>query len=93
MHYLLDPGSQDITTQVMVDQLMKTSPGLSVTLQSDWLRRWGIDDLVSEGTQYWDKHKSSPDIAAIKMRSRANEGLAIKQQLGLGGFQVFELDR
>ena len=92
LHYLLEPGTQDITTQVMVDQLMKTVPGLSVTLQSDWLRRWGIDDLVSEGTQYWDKHKSSPDVAALKMRSRANESLALTSQDGLGAFSVLELN-
>ena len=92
VHYLLDAGTQDITTQVMVDQLTKTVPGLSVTLQSDWLRKWGIDDLVSEGTQYWDKHKSAPDIAAMKMRSRANEAQALTSQDGLGGFSVLELN-
>ena len=92
LHYLLESGTQDITTQVMVDQLMKTVPGLSVTLQSDWLRRWGIDDLVSEGTQYWDKHKSAPDIAAMKMRSRVNEAQALTDRDGLGAFSVLELN-
>ena len=92
VHYLLDAGTQDITTQVMVDQLMKTVPGLSVNLQSDWLRIWGIDDLVSEGTQYWDKHKSAPDVAAIKMRSRVNEAQALTDRDGLGSFSVLELN-
>jgi SAM-dependent MidA family methyltransferase len=91
MHYLLEPGIQDITTQVMVDQLMKTVPGLSVNLQSDWLRIWGIDDLVSEGTQYWDDHKSAPDVAAMKMRSRVNEAQALTSQDGLGAFSVLEV--
>ena len=91
LHYLLESGTQDITTQVMVDQLTKTVPGLSVTLQSDWLRKWGIDDLVSEGTQYWDKHKSAPDVVAMKMRSRANESQELTNQDGLGGFSVLEL--
>ena len=92
MHYLLDAGTQDITTQVMVDQLMKTVPGLSVNLQSDWLRIWGIDDLVSEGTQYWDKHKSAPDVAAMKMRSRVNEAQALIDRDGLGAFSVLDLN-
>ena len=92
VHYLLDAGTQDITTQVMIDQLMKTVPGLSVNLQSDWLRIWGIDDLVSEGTQYWDKHKSAPDVAAIKMRSRVIEAQALTDRDGLGSFSVLELN-
>jgi SAM-dependent MidA family methyltransferase len=91
LHYLLEPGTQDITTQVMIDQLMKTVPGLSVTLQSDWLRRWGIDDLVSEGTQYWDKHKSAPDIYAMKMRSRTNEAQSLLDINGLGSFMVIDI--
>jgi len=73
VHYLLEPGSQDITTQVMIDQLMEAVPGLSVTKQSDWLQHWGIQDLVSKGARYWEQHKSSPDISAMKMRSRAIE--------------------
>ena len=92
VHYLLDPGSQDITTQVMIDQLLKSVPGLSVTQQSEWLRRWGIDELESEGMQYWEAHKTSPDVAALKMRSRANETQALTSQDGLGAFSVLELD-
>ena len=92
VHYLLDAGTQDITTQVMVDQLMETVSGLSVTLQSDWLRRWGIEELVSEGSQYWDEHKTAPDIAAIKMRSRVNEAQSLTDRDGLGAFSVLELN-
>ena len=92
VHYLLDAGTQDITTQVMVDQLMKAVPGLSVTLQSDWLRRWGIDELVAEGNNYWQQHKSAPDIASMKMRSRVNEAQALTDRDGLGAFSVLELN-
>ena len=92
VHYLLDAGTQDITTQVMVDQLMKAVPGLSVTLQSDWLRRWGIDELVAEGNKYWQQHKSAPDIAAMKMHSRVNEAQALTSHDGLGAFSVLELN-
>ena len=92
VHYLLDPGSQDITTQVLIDQLIMTVPTLSVTQQSEWLYKWGIEEFVSEGTQYWGKHKSAPDVAALKMRSRANESLALTSRDGLGGFSVLELN-
>ena len=92
VHYLLDAGTQDITTQVMVDQLMKAVPGLSVTLQSDWLRKWGIDELVAEGNKYWQQHKSAPDIASMKMRSRVNEAQALTDRDGLGAFSVLELN-
>jgi hypothetical protein len=61
-------------------------------LQSDWLHRWGIDDLVSEGTQYWDKHKSSPDVVSMKMRSRVNESQDLTSLDGLGAFSVLELN-
>ena len=92
VHYLNEPGSQDITTQVMLDQLMKTVPSLSVTQQSEWLPKWGIDELVAEGSRYWEEHKSAPDIAAMKMRSRVNEAQALTDRDGLGAFSVLELN-
>jgi SAM-dependent MidA family methyltransferase len=92
VHYLLDPGSQDITTQVMIDQLMMRVPDLSVSHQSEWLFNWGIDELVSEGSKYWEQHKSAPDIAAMKMRSRVNEAQALTDRDGLGAFSVLELN-
>ena len=88
VHYLLDPGSQDITTQVMVDQLARAVPGLLVTQQSEWLHTMGIDELVSEGNKYWDEHKSAPDIYAMKMRSRSAEANALTDSSGLGGFDT-----
>ena len=92
VHYLLEPGIQDVTTQVMIDQLMNAIPDLSVTRQSEWLETWGIEELVSEGSRYWEEHKTSPDIAAMKMRSRANEAQALSSLDGLGAFSVLELN-
>ena len=92
VHYLIEPGSQDITTQVMIDQLMMTVPALSVTQQSEWLHKWGIDELVSEGNRYWEEHKSAPDIAAMKMRSRVNEAQALTDRDGLGAFWAIDLN-
>ena len=90
-HYLLEPGSQDITTQVMTDQLMKAVPGLSVTKQSDWLQHWGINGIVDEGRKYWEQHKSSPDISAMKMHSRAFEARLITDTTGMGAYLVLEI--
>ena len=92
VHYLLDPGSQDITTQVMVDQMLVAVPGLSVTQQSEWLHAMGIDELVSAGNKHWDEHKSAPDIYAMKMRSRVNEEQTLTNHDGLGAFSALELN-
>ena len=92
VHYLLEPGTQDITTQVMIDQLLNVAPGLLTSSQADWLQNWGMSDLVTEGNQYWEEHKSAPDVSALKMRSRANESQALTSLDGLGAFSVLELD-
>jgi len=92
VHYLIEPGSQDITTQVMIDQLMLAVPCLSVTQQSEWLLNWGVDELVAEGSKYWEEHKSAPDVAAMKMRSRSIEARALSNKDGLGAFSVLELN-
>jgi hypothetical protein len=70
----------------MVDQLMVVTPELTVSKQSDWLQQWGIQNLVDEGAKYWDQHKSSPDIYAIKMRSRQSEATTLLSGKGFGGF-------
>jgi SAM-dependent MidA family methyltransferase len=90
-HYLANPGSQDITVQVMLDQLQNSFPTLTISRQSDWLNRWGIEQLVDEGNQYWEMHKDSPGLAAIKMRSRRTELGSICGDEGLGLFSVMEI--
>jgi SAM-dependent MidA family methyltransferase len=81
-HYLLDPGSQDITAQVVLDQL---PAGFSAIIQAQFLQQWGIDELVLEGKAYWEQLSGAPDVAAIKMRSRAVEQGALTDMAGLGG--------
>jgi SAM-dependent MidA family methyltransferase len=90
LHYLLEPGTQDITTQVMIDQLMMEVPALSVTQQSEWLHTWGIDELVDEGSKYWEETKSAPDVTALKMRSRQSESLTLLSGTGFGRFCSLE---
>ncbi len=84
-HYLANPGGQDITAQVCLDQLPVPS---SIELQADFLRRWGIEDLVEEGRQRWAAAAARPDVVALTMRSRAREAEALLDQRGLGAFHV-----
>jgi SAM-dependent MidA family methyltransferase len=81
-HYLLEPGSQDITAQVVLDQL---PAGFNATTQAQFLQQWGIDGLVLEGNAYWENLSGAPNVAAIKMRSRAVEHGALTDMAGLGG--------
>lgn len=82
-HYLRDPGSQDITAQVCVDQLPSPSTFES---QSDFLQRWQINDLVEEGRSAWAASAARPDVAALTMRSRVREAEALMDPSGLGMF-------
>ena len=67
----------------MLDQL----PSEAITsTQADFLKQWGIDDLVREGTDYWESMKNAPDVAAMKMRSRSTEAKSLTDSSGLGSF-------
>jgi SAM-dependent MidA family methyltransferase len=90
-HYLANPGSQDITVQVMLDQLANSFPQLTVSRQSEWLKHWGIEQLVEEGNQYWDAHKHAPNLAAMKMRSRQNESGSLTNETSMGHFWVLQV--
>ena len=84
-HYLTEPGSQDITTQVTLDQL---PAGFSTATQADFLQHWGIDDLIHEGATYWENMKHAPDVVAMKMRSRSSEAKSLTDHSGLGMFSA-----
>ncbi len=86
-HYLANPGEQDITVQVPMDQL---PPPDAVRTQAQFLRRWGIDELVEEGRRVWESASAAPTVAAMKMRSRIREAEALCEQDGLGGFLAIE---
>ena len=84
-HYLSDPGGQDMTAQVCVDQLPAVD---SIERQADFLQRWGIEDLVEQGRAAWSAAAARPDLEALTMRSRAREAEALTASDGLGAFQV-----
>ncbi len=86
-HYLAEPGSQDITTEVAIDQLPAPD---AVRSQAQWLQLHGIAELVDEGKRYWEHHAAAPDLAAMRMRSRVSEAEALLDPGGLGAFTVLE---
>ena len=71
----------------LLDQLPE--PG-AVRTQVQFLRRWGIEELVAEGREAWARAAASPDLAAMTMRSRVREAEALLDPSGLGGFTVAE---
>ncbi len=86
-HPLAAPGDQDITVDIALDQL--TDPD-RVCAQAEFLRRFGIDELVEAGRSAWREGAARPDLAALAMRSRAGEAAALLDPSGLGGFTVVE---
>ena len=87
-HYLAEPGSQDVTCEVCLDQVLAGHPGAGVQRQRDWLGTLGIDALVEEGRQAWQEAAAAPDLRAVAMRSRIAEAEALMDPAGLGGFSV-----
>ena len=81
------PGTQDITTEVAIDQLPEPD---TVRSQAQWLQLHGIDELVTEGKAHWQQHAARPDLAALRMRSRVSEAEALLDPSGLGDFTVLE---
>ena len=89
-HPFLDPGSQDITADVVLEQLQAAMPFplLDVRSQADWLTTQGIDELVAEGIRVWDAGAHRGDLDALAGRSRVNEARALTDPAGLGAHQV-----
>ncbi len=90
VHYLREPGSQDITCDVAWDVVGLGSPPDEMTTQADFLRSLGIEELVDQGRGYWEQHAAAPDLHALRMRSRVSEALALLDPSGLGGFAVHQ---
>jgi len=86
-HYLHEPGRQDITAELALDQFPEPD---AMRTQAQFLRRWGIDDLVATGREHWAANAGHPDLAAIAMRSRPVEAEALLDPAGLGAFLAVE---
>jgi SAM-dependent MidA family methyltransferase len=90
---LHDPGTQDITSDVVREQLTHAArtAGLVVVddrTQSEWLRDLGIDVLVESGRRAWARGAARGDMEAIAGRSRGVEAAALTDPVGLGAHRV-----
>jgi SAM-dependent MidA family methyltransferase len=85
---LAELGTQDITADVPVDQLLP-APKANRS-QAEWLAAHGLDELVAEGRRIWAERAHIGDLAAIRARSRVNEAEALTDPTGLGAFRVLE---
>ncbi|HEX5095195.1 MAG TPA: SAM-dependent methyltransferase [Acidimicrobiia bacterium] len=95
---LSEPGSSDITGDVVREQLLRAAATAGFTLvaehtQADWLRGLGIDALVDEGRRAWEEGAARGDLAAVAGRSRVNEAAALTDPAGLGAHRVVLLAR
>jgi SAM-dependent MidA family methyltransferase len=85
------PGSQDITCEVAVDQLVEAAgrPALERT-QAQFLRTHGIEQLRAEAAEAWKRRAHVGDLEALRWRSRVHEADALCDPEGLGAFRVLE---
>jgi SAM-dependent MidA family methyltransferase len=85
------PGEQDITADVVSEQLDAAAPFPRVRTdrQRDWLGALGIDELVEAGRRIWEAGAARGDVEALAGRSRATEAAALTDPAGLGAHQVF----
>jgi SAM-dependent MidA family methyltransferase len=87
---LEDPGSQDVTCEVAVDQLARVRPPDLDRSQAEFLRAHGIDALADEARGRWQERAHIGDLEAVRWRSRASEADALADPAGLGAFRVLE---
>ncbi len=89
-HPLDDPGGQDVTCEVAVDQLARTRMPENDRNQADFLSAHGIDELVAAARAGWEAGAAKGDLAALRHKSRVTEAAALLDPTGLGAFRVVE---
>lgn len=89
-HPLDEPGRQDVTCEVAVDQLARVRPPAADRSQAEFLRAHGLDDLAAAARAAWEARAHVGDLEAVRHRSRMGEAAALAEATGLGGFRVLE---
>jgi SAM-dependent MidA family methyltransferase len=92
------PGTQDITADVVREQLVHAARRSGFTIaaddaQADWLRGLGIEALADEGRRQWETRAHIGDLEALAGRSRVTEASALTDPAGLGAHRVVTLSR
>lgn len=85
-----DPGSQDITCEVAVDQLARVRKPDHDRSQAAFLRAHGIDELLDAARATWHDRAAAGDLEGLVARSRVGEAAALTDPAGLGAFRVLE---
>jgi SAM-dependent MidA family methyltransferase len=91
---LHEPGEQDITYDMPVEQLRGAAQRFGLhpvleTSQGEWLRSLGLDDLVAGARDAWRERAHVGDLDAVAARSRVGEAAALTDVDGLGAHRVF----
>jgi SAM-dependent MidA family methyltransferase len=92
------PGDQDLTADVVREQVVRTARASGFTLtgdrsQAEWLGDLDIDGLVNVGRETWEARAHLGDLEALAGRSRATEAAALTDPAGLGAHRVLRFAR
>jgi SAM-dependent MidA family methyltransferase len=92
------PGEQDITADVVVEQLERAAAAHgfasgSRTTQAAWLRELDLDALVAAAREHWRARAHVGDLDAIAARSLVHEADALTDPHGLGAHTVWTFRR
>jgi SAM-dependent MidA family methyltransferase len=92
------PGTQDITADVVREQLRHAARRSGFTIaadeaQADWLRGLGIEELAEAGRREWETRAHIGDLEALAGRSRVTEASALTDPAGLGAHRAVTLSR
>ena len=93
-----EPGSRDITADVLLEPLRRAATRAGFTIadectQAEWLTALGIDELVAEGRARWRAGAARGDLDALAGRSRATEAAALIDPAGLGAHTALTLTK
>lgn len=83
---LSDPGMQDITCDVAIDQM----PDAHRSTQAEFLMLHGVEGLRVEARKRWEAGAAEGGLDAMQAYSELSEIDALTDPDGLGGFTVFE---
>lgn len=84
---LSDPGSQDVTVEVALDQLPEP---WRARRQRQWLVDHGLEAMVAEARREWSERAGIGDLRALRARSAPSEAEALCDPAGLGAFWALE---
>lgn len=85
-----DPGLQDITCEVAVDQLAAVRPPDADRAQATFLADHGLRQLADEARARWQERAHVGDLENMTWRARLAEATTLADPSGLGAFRVLE---